>query len=166
MRRSSHAFLVGAGYLLSRIAGLIRERIFAHYFGNSDVRPDAFKAAFRIPVPFRISSVKAFFPHRSFPFTRACWLAKMTKKRGARLSGRFSAGAGDVDSRRGRRARDALSDRCDRASISCGEKRELTIRLNYCILFPGAGLLVFSAWCPPGILRQCTGNSFSPTRRR
>src|ERR1700733_7321081 len=43
-----HAFLVGAGIFLSRIAGLIRERVFAHYFGNSDAA-DAFKAAFRIP---------------------------------------------------------------------------------------------------------------------
>ena len=30
------------------IAGLVRESIFAHYFGNSDAA-DAFKAAFRIP---------------------------------------------------------------------------------------------------------------------
>src|SRR3984957_8148247 len=43
-----HAFLVASGIFLSRIAGLIRDRIFAHYFGNSDAA-DAFKAAFRIP---------------------------------------------------------------------------------------------------------------------
>ena len=42
------SFLVAAGILLSRIAGLIRDRVFAHYFGNSDAA-DAFKAAFRIP---------------------------------------------------------------------------------------------------------------------
>jgi hypothetical protein len=30
-----HAALVAAGILLSRIAGLIRDRVFAHYFGNS-----------------------------------------------------------------------------------------------------------------------------------
>jgi len=42
------ASLVAAGMLLSRIAGLVRESIFAHYFGNSDAA-DAFKAAFRIP---------------------------------------------------------------------------------------------------------------------
>ena len=40
-KNASGAFLVGAGILLSRIAGLIRERIFAHYFGNSDAS-DAF----------------------------------------------------------------------------------------------------------------------------
>jgi len=42
------AFLVAAGILLSRIAGLIRESIFAHYLGNSGAA-DAFKAGFRIP---------------------------------------------------------------------------------------------------------------------
>src|ERR687888_167754 len=42
------AFLVAAGIFLSRIAGLVRDRVFAHYFGNSDAA-DAFKAALRIP---------------------------------------------------------------------------------------------------------------------
>ena len=43
-----HAFLVAAGIFLSRIAGLVRDRIFAHYFGITYVA-DAFKAALRIP---------------------------------------------------------------------------------------------------------------------
>src|SRR5678809_1618362 len=42
------AFFVGAGILISRIVGLIRQRIFAHYFGRSGAG-DAFSAAFRIP---------------------------------------------------------------------------------------------------------------------
>src|SRR5712671_4921878 len=42
------AFLVGAGILISRIVGLIRQRVFAHYFGTS-AAGDAFSAAFRIP---------------------------------------------------------------------------------------------------------------------
>src|SRR5688572_12975052 len=42
------AVLVGAGILLSRIVGLIRQRVFAHYFGNS-AAADSFTAAFRIP---------------------------------------------------------------------------------------------------------------------
>src|ERR1043165_8376755 len=40
--------MVASGIFLSRIAGLVRERVFAHYFGNTDAA-DAFKAAFRIP---------------------------------------------------------------------------------------------------------------------
>src|SRR5215212_702691 len=42
------ASVVAAGILLSRIAGLIRDRAFAHYLGNS-AAADAFRAAFRIP---------------------------------------------------------------------------------------------------------------------
>ena len=40
--------MVAAGILLSRIVGLFRNRVFAHYFGTSDAA-DAFNAAFRIP---------------------------------------------------------------------------------------------------------------------
>lgn len=42
------ALAVAAGILLSRLAGLVRERVFAHYLGNSDAA-GAFKAALRIP---------------------------------------------------------------------------------------------------------------------
>src|SRR5215469_18916222 len=42
------AALVAAGILLSRISGLVRESVFAHYFGNS-VAADAYRAAYRIP---------------------------------------------------------------------------------------------------------------------
>src|SRR5712664_2889978 len=42
------AFLVGSGILISRIIGLIRQRVFAYYFGTS-AAGDAFSAAFRIP---------------------------------------------------------------------------------------------------------------------
>src|ERR1051325_8566742 len=42
------AFFVGAGILISRVVGLARQRIFAHYFGSSG-EGDAFSAAFRIP---------------------------------------------------------------------------------------------------------------------
>ena len=42
------AVMVAAGILLSRLVGLVRNRVFAHYFGTSDAA-DAFNAAFRIP---------------------------------------------------------------------------------------------------------------------
>jgi putative peptidoglycan lipid II flippase len=42
------ALAVATGILISKIIGLVRERIFAHYFGNS-MAADAFKGAFRIP---------------------------------------------------------------------------------------------------------------------
>src|ERR1051325_8335977 len=45
----SGALFVAAGILLSRIAGLIRQRVFSHYFGLRNDAADAFTAAFRIP---------------------------------------------------------------------------------------------------------------------
>src|SRR5690349_20871894 len=45
---SKSAFMVGAGILISRIIGVIRQRVFAYYFGQS-AAADAFNAAFRIP---------------------------------------------------------------------------------------------------------------------
>ena len=42
------AAFVAAGIFLSRIAGLIRVRVFGHYFGTSDAA-DAFNAALKIP---------------------------------------------------------------------------------------------------------------------
>ena len=42
------AFRVAAGIFISRITGLVRERVIAYYFGNSAVA-DAFRAAIRIP---------------------------------------------------------------------------------------------------------------------
>src|SRR5436190_22534843 len=47
-RRSPAALAVAAGILLSRISGVVREGVFAHYLGNSDAA-GAFKAALRIP---------------------------------------------------------------------------------------------------------------------
>src|SRR6187549_2442145 len=47
-RRLSGALAVGAGIFLSRIAGLIRERVLAHFLGLT-VAADAFRAAIRIP---------------------------------------------------------------------------------------------------------------------
>ena len=43
-----HAFMVGAGILISRIIGVVRQRVFAHYLGIGDAA-GAFTAAFRIP---------------------------------------------------------------------------------------------------------------------
>jgi putative peptidoglycan lipid II flippase len=42
------AFFVAVGILTSKLVGLVRERLFAHYFGNSLVAA-AFRAAWRIP---------------------------------------------------------------------------------------------------------------------
>ena len=48
MKLRGGASLVAAGIFLSRISGLVRESVFARYFGDSGAA-DAFKAALRIP---------------------------------------------------------------------------------------------------------------------
>ena len=47
-RATRSAVFVGVGILGSRLAGLVRSRAVAHYFGLGDVA-DAWAAAFRIP---------------------------------------------------------------------------------------------------------------------
>src|SRR5258706_12241135 len=49
MRTLNKAVFVAAGILLSRLAGLVRLRVFAYYFGLESDAADAFNAAFRIP---------------------------------------------------------------------------------------------------------------------
>jgi putative peptidoglycan lipid II flippase len=140
-----HAFLVGAGIFLSRIAGLIRDRVFAHYFGNSDAA-DAFKAAFRIP-NFLQNMFGEGVLSASFIPVYAGLLARDDDKEARRIAGAVASILALTTSTLvllGVLATPYLID-----LIAPGfhdEKRELTIRLVR-ILFPGAGLLVFSAWC-------------------
>ena len=140
-----HAFLVGAGILLSRIAGLIRERVFAHYFGNSDAA-DAFKAAFRIP-NFLQNLFGEGVLSASFIPVYAGLLARQDDEEARRTAGAVAsllALATSIIVLLGVLTTPYLIDAV--APGFHGAKRELTIRLVR-ILFPGAGLLVFSAWC-------------------
>lgn len=140
-----HAFLVALGIFLSRIAGLIRERVFAHYFGNSDAA-DAFKAAFRIP-----NFLQTLFGEgvlsASFIPVYAGLLARKDDEEARRTAGAIAgllALTTSIIVLVGVLATPYLIDAI--AFGFHGEKRELTIRLVR-ILFPGAGLLVFSALC-------------------
>ncbi|HYL69659.1 MAG TPA: murein biosynthesis integral membrane protein MurJ [Candidatus Limnocylindria bacterium] len=139
------AFLVAAGIFLSRIAGLIRDRVFAHYFGNSDAA-DAFKAAFRIP-NFLQNMFGEGVLSASFIPVYAALLARKDEEESRRIAGAVAsllALCTSVLVLIGVLATPYLIDAI--APGFSGEKRELTIRLVR-ILFPGAGLLVFSAWC-------------------
>lgn len=139
------ALLVGAGILLSRLSGLIRDRVFAHYFGNSDAA-DAFKAAFRIP-NFLQNLFGEGVLSASFIPVYAGLRAAGKEAEARRVAGAiFSllAFATSILVLIGVLATPFLIDVI--APGFSGAKRELTIRLVR-ILFPGAGLLVFSAWC-------------------
>jgi putative peptidoglycan lipid II flippase len=140
-----YAFLVGTGIFLSRIAGLIRDRVFAHYFGNSDVA-DAFRAAFRIP-NFLQNMFGEGVLSASFIPVYAGLLARDDEDEAQRTAGAVAGLLALTISTIvliGVLATPYLIDVVVWGFH--GEKRELTIRLVR-ILFPGAGLLVFSAWC-------------------
>ncbi|HTQ62824.1 MAG TPA: murein biosynthesis integral membrane protein MurJ [Candidatus Solibacter sp.] len=140
-----HAVLVAAGIFLSRVAGLVRERVFAHYFGNSDAA-DAFKAAFRIP-NFLQNMFGEGVLSASFIPVYAKLLAHKDDEEARRTAGAVAALLALTTSLIvlvGVLTTPYLIDAI--AGGFTGEKRELTIRLVR-ILFPSAGLMVFSAWC-------------------
>src|SRR2546423_13600047 len=140
-----HAFMVGAGILISRIIGVIRQRVFAHYLGFSDAA-GAFSAAFRIP-NFLQNVFGEGALSASFIPVYANLLARGEKEEAARVA-------------------DAVLTLLALATsliVLVGvlttpffvglfaysfdpATRALTIQLIR-IFFPGAGLLVLSAWC-------------------
>ncbi|MDT5063031.1 MAG: putative peptidoglycan lipid flippase [Acidobacteriota bacterium] len=139
------AFLVGAGILLSRIVGVIRQRVFAYYFGNS-AASDAFNAAFRIP-NFLQNIFGEGALSASFIPVYAGLLARESEEEADRVAGAvltFLALAMSLFVLVGVLITPYLIDAI--APGFQGETRELTIRLVK-IFFPGAGLLVLSAWC-------------------
>jgi putative peptidoglycan lipid II flippase len=139
------AFLVAAGIFLSRVAGLIRDRVFAHYFGNSDAA-DVFKAAFRIP-NFLQNMFGEGVLSASFIPVYASLLARGDKEEARKTAGAVAALltlSTSILVLLGVLTAPWLIDAI--APGFQGEKRELTILLVR-ILFPGAGLLVASAWC-------------------
>jgi putative peptidoglycan lipid II flippase len=144
-QRSTPAFLVASGIFLSRVAGLIRDRVFAHYFGNSD-SADAFRAAFRIP-NFLQNLFGEGVLSASFIPVYANLLAREAKQEAGKVAGAIAALLALLTS-----ALVLIGVLVTPALIALiapgfsGDKRELTIVLVR-ILFPGAGLLVFSAWC-------------------
>lgn len=140
-----HAFLVGAGILISRVIGLVRQRVFAHYFGTSDAA-DAFNAAFRIP-NFLQNIFGEGALSASFIPVYARLLAHDDKKEATRVASAVLTVLALMTSvvvLVGVLTTPYLISLI--APGFTGEKRELTIRLVK-IFFPGAGLLVLSAWC-------------------
>ena len=139
------AFFVGAGILISRIVGLVRQRIFAHYFGNSGVG-DAFTAAFRIP-NFLQNVFGEGALSASFIPVYAKLLAQGDEKEARRVANAIFGLLALVTAvivLIGVFAAPIIV-----TAIAAGfqdERRQLTIELVR-IFFPGAALLVLSAWC-------------------
>jgi putative peptidoglycan lipid II flippase len=137
--------MVAAGILLSRILGLVRNRVFAHYLGTSDAA-DAFNAAFKIP-NFLQNLFGEGVLSASFIPVYARLLAQDQRQEARRAAGAVFSLLALITSALvlvGILATPLLIDVI--APGFEGEKRELTIRLVR-VLFPGTGLLVLSAWC-------------------
>lgn len=144
-RAAGFAVLVAAGILLSRVAGLVRERVFAHYLGNS-AAAGAYKAGLKIP-----NFLQNLFGEGVLSASFIPVYAKLIAKDDKELAGRL---AGVILS--------LLSLVVGLIVVICvvltpwlidliapgfhGEVRLLTIRIVQ-ILFPATGLLVLSAWC-------------------
>ena len=144
-RTGRHAFLVALGILLSRLAGVVRQRVFNHYFGLSSVA-SAFAQAIRIP-NFLQNLFGEGVLSASFIPVYARLLAEGAEEDAGRVAGAVGAILGvttAVLTLVGVAATPLLIDVI--APGFQGDQRQLTIRLVR-ILFPGVGLLVMSAWC-------------------
>jgi putative peptidoglycan lipid II flippase len=139
------AATVAAGILLSRILGLVRNRVLAHYLGTS-AAADAFNAAFKIP-NFLQNLFGEGVLSASFIPVYSRLLSQGDRDEARRVAGAVGgllALATSIVVLLGILVTPVL------VTIFTpgfdGEKREATIRLVR-ILFPGSGLLVLSAWC-------------------
>jgi putative peptidoglycan lipid II flippase len=144
-RTGRFAALIALGILLSRIFGLVRQRVFGHYFGTSDAA-DAFNAAARIP-NFLQNLFGEGVLSASFIPVYSALLARGEREEADRVAGvvgTLLALATAVLVLLGVAFTPFLVSTV--AMGFTGEKRELTIRLVR-IMFPGIGLLVCSAWC-------------------
>ena len=140
------AALVAAGILLSRVFGLIRVRVFSHYFGLESDAADAFNAGFRIPNLLQNLFGEGALSASFIPvYSRL--LGEGREEEADRLAGAVAGLLAVTVScivLAGIAAAPVLIDLI--APGFEGAKRELAVRVVR-VLFPGAGLLVASAWC-------------------
>jgi len=140
------AVFVAAGILLSRLTGLVRQRVFSHYFGLRNDAADAFTAAFRIP-NFLQNLFGEGALSASFIPVYAALVARGERREADRVAGAVASALGLIVALLvlvGVAATPLLIDAI--APGFHGDKRALTITIVR-ILFPGAGLLAMSAWC-------------------
>jgi len=140
------SFFVAVGILCSRLAGFVRLRVFAHYFGLESDAADAFNAAFRIP-----NFLQNLFGEGALSASFIPVYAALLAKGDRRTADRVAAAVGSLLA--------AVAAALVLAGVLAtpwliaaiapgftGAKRDLTIQIVR-VLFPGAGLLVLSAWC-------------------
>ena len=143
--RRSAAPLVAAGILFSRLSGLIRQRVLAHFLGLTDAA-DAFAAAFRIP-NFLQNLFGEGVLSASFIPVYARLVSQGRTREARQVAGAVAGLLGLVVGiivALGVTFAPELTGLIARGFS--GPKLDLAIRLVR-ILFPGIGFLVLSAWC-------------------
>ena len=139
-----HAARVAAGILVTRVLGYVRERVFAHYFGNG-AAADAFRAALRIPNALRNLLGEGTLSASFIPVYAA--LNEQKKDAARALAGAILGLlllASGILAVIGIAFAPAITAAV--AQGFDGPRRELTTVLVR-ILFPMTGLMVVSAWC-------------------
>ncbi len=143
--RGRSAALVSAGIFLSRLAGLVRQRVFAHYLGLGHVA-DAVGLSFRIPNLLQNLFGEGVLSASFIP-VYARLLGQGRDEDAGRVAGAVAGLLGLAVA-----VLVAIGVGLTPAVVSIlapgftGAKRELTITLVR-ILFPATGILVLSAWC-------------------
>src|SRR5512142_1364281 len=140
-----HAFLVAAGIFASRIAGLVRQRVFAHYLGSGAVA-GVFNAALRIPNLLQNLLGEGVLSSSFIP-VYANLLARGEEEEADRVAGAVAGLLAAVTAllvALGMLFTPAIV-RVITPGLS-GEDHALAIRLVR-VLFPATGTLVLSAWC-------------------
>ena len=141
---ANQAGVIAAGVLLSRIAGLVRDSIFAHFLGDS-ATADAFKAGFRIP-----NILQNLFGEGVLSASFIPVYGKLLGEGDDETADMLAWGVGAIMTL-GVTVLVAIGVLVTPYLIDViapgfeGDKRDLTIQIVR-ILFPGAGLLVMSAW--------------------
>jgi len=139
------AALVAAGILVSRLVGFVRERAFAHYFGNS-AAADAVRASLKIPNLIRNLLGEGTLSASFIPVYAR--LLESDDPRAARALAGAVASILLVASAAAALLGIALAPAVT-ALVAPGfdpQTRQLTVTLVR-IIFPGSGLLVLAAWC-------------------
>jgi putative peptidoglycan lipid II flippase len=145
LKKSPAAIAVALGILLSRITGLVRERVFAYYLGNSDAA-GAFRAALRIPNLLQNLFGEGVLSASFIPVYAKLLAEGKEEEAGLSASVVLSLLVAVTA------LLVIIGVTCSRPLIEIlapgfhGAVRELTIRM-VSIMFPGTGLLVLSAWC-------------------
>lgn len=143
--RGRPAGRVAAGILVTRILGLVRERIFAHYFGSGH-EADAFRAALRIPNIIRNLLGEGTLAASFIPVYAS--MLQRDEQEAARLLSSVVASLLVIVAAAGAVLGVVLAPVItDLVAFGFDDAtRDLTIGLVR-ILFPMAGVMILSAWC-------------------